>query len=201
MMDSGVFAALLKTIKQEECAQRFLHREHQAARWRFDQLDSVQPGQHFNVVPQCGVALRTIVHEIEVDLQMRQLIATKICRPFTGAIVSLIQKVCNRNRDLRSGDRPRARLSHHNLYTYLIGSPPQDGREPWMSDIFGLDTLERLPVQYWQSHGAELAEIREQIQYNVRMVPSQQGSVIFLEKLNNLLARTPHSSPEASRSE
>lgn len=201
MIDSGVFAALLKTIKQEECAKRFLSREYQAASLRFEELNRVQRGQHFNIVPQCGNALRTIVHEIEVDLQMRQPIATKVCSDFTGAIIGLIQEVCNRNTDLRSGERALARLSHHNLYTYLIGSPLQDGREPWMSNVFGLDALERLPVQYWQSHVAELAEIRDRIQYNVSMVPSQQGSVIFLEKLNDLLTRTQHSASEASRSE
>ena len=206
MTNSGVFVALLKTVPQEDCAIEFLSRQERAARLHLDDLDNVQhlpPGQHVNVVVDCNRALRNIVHEIEIDLRIRQPTMHHIGLHFTAFVLRLVEEVCRRNKDLRSGDRARTRDPKHNFYSFVIGNPPQTADESyWMTELFGLDALERLPVHYWNSHDGMLTGLRDRVQQYSNNVPSDRGSRRYLDKVNSLIPLATQSTvlPQASSS-
>ncbi|KAL9103007.1 MAG: hypothetical protein Q9163_001897 [Psora crenata] len=201
IVDNAVFEAFRKTVSHDYCVEQYIVKQNHrlnAEIARLDQADQTRTGVPATTVIGCAQSLRTIVHQLCQDRAQRPPLAASQARRLSNILVELIQKVCNRNRDLRVGNRPRARSCNHNLYTYLIGNPPIEPSAPaYMKDAFVIDKLRDFPSDDWKHRFEDLTNIRDQI----HATENERASLEYAAKLNDMLldytrhANEPSSSP------
>ena len=146
MIEVEVFRALRMTITREDCAERYFRKQSQRLTETFTKFD--QEGAELRdplPVVECGNRLREIAHQIcEYCLQRQSF--TQLQTRAVAMLVEIIEKVCERNRDVRRGTRALAYKAIFNLYAYLIGDPPVRDADPiWKKDAFVIERLLTFP--------------------------------------------------------
>ncbi|KAL9131866.1 MAG: hypothetical protein Q9217_000312 [Psora testacea] len=203
IVDRAVFEALRRTVSPDHCAERYIAKQNLRINEviaRLDHADQTHTGVPAAIVIDCAHSLRVIVHQLCQDRAKRPPLAVTQARRLSTILVELVQKVCDRNRDLRVGDRPRARSRNHNLYTYLIGDPPVDPAAPaYMNDAFVVDRLRVLSSDDWKHLFEDLTNIRDEIvEYATE---NERASLAYAAKLDEMLGEyTIHANEPSSSS-
>ena len=189
IIDVTVFEALRRTVPYDHCAERYITKQDLRSREaidRVDQMDQAGAGVPAAMVIDCARSLRIFVHQVCEDRIKRLPTAANQARRLSTMLVELIQKVCDRNRDLRVGTGPRARSRNHNLYSLLIDDPPNEPTAPaYMNDAFVIDRLRSFPSDDWKHLFEDLTNIRDEIYENATQ--NQQASLSYGAKLDEML--------------
>ena len=203
MVDRAVFEALRRTVSGDYCAERYLAKQNirlNDAVGILDRAYGAGTGVPATVVINCARSLRVVVHQLVEDRAKRSPLASNQARRLSTMLVGLIREVCYRNKDLRVGNRPRARSRNHNLYTYLIGDPPIEPAAPaYMNDSFVIDRLSEFPSDDWKHLFEDLTNIRDEIvEFSSE---NERTSLSYATKLDEMLREyTMHANEPSSSS-
>ena len=127
---------------------------------RFDAEVTQGPLLRRHVIPACGEDLCRIADQMyQYRMKEEPIPHPQACR-LCELLVTIIEQVCGRNHDHRTGGKARAARNEFNLFEYLIRSPNQVSEE---SEVFVIDKLQTLPVYEWNHLRLRLANIRDEI--------------------------------------
>ena len=184
--------------KQYSRAQEALHGLSQYARSGPSSQQLPQNATDIDV-PECAWRLRTIVHQVCEDRNVRLSVgplSPGVSYRLATILVEMMARVITFNNDIyeenrRSGDatwnRDQPSNEHprdRNLFAYLIGDPPFDpSYPPHMTNFFIIDRLQGLPTNMWRHMLEELSTIRDAIEEMSDSLPMSRAYVARIEDL------------------
>lgn len=200
--DQAFFRRLRKVITPDICAgsyfwkQRTKARELMADLDRFAELGSPRPGTARNVdVSVCARGLRLIVHQISENRDARTArkpLGSDVISKVAEILVEILHEVvCNRNKDIFEGSAREQDAEDHerdrNLFTYLIGNPPQFDSNTVpaaMMDDFIIDRLRDFPATEWSHLLERLTTIIDSIH---EQAPRDKHATAYAAKLEAMV--------------
>lgn len=162
--DDNVYTSLRKAMPTGACAAIYFDKAERRSRKIFAAFDLYrETGKPQMEVEDVAELLRRLVEQIRVNIFLRIPYGLKGA---AGALVALLQEICNRNIDAFEGNRwgrvPRRDgedEDDRNLYEQLIGQPGFQG-------YFILDVLADLPSDLLRHYVSNLNEILNKLQIN-----------------------------------
>lgn len=199
--DAYIRRSLLSLVPADVCAVRYLEKQEARVQRSLDALSEYyRLGSAISSiamsVPQCGRALRKIVHQVYTyqETRVESFWNDETARIFAKYLVKWLAAIVDRREtDIDTGGG-NAKIAHENesdrdrnIYQYLISNPPpfEHGTERWMIDLYVLDGLQPFLKTRWWDIYRELAEIKSRVEESTDY--GEPGAIVFVGKIEAVL--------------